>query len=174
MKLFLSLSLFFFAALPVSTLSGQTMSETNHDEKIHTVVQTFQDAIAQKDSTLFRTLFFHDTVPFVGMMSELTEWSIKKDYPDFQGLATSTSDRFISEICASPKKHREDFFNVQIHFDGVIADVTFDYAFYSEASMMQWGSEKWNLVFVDNQWLITDVIYSIRFPDIEAFPFKDK
>lgn len=171
MKLFLPFILFFTVAQSVSSLNAQTMSVANQDEKIQKVIEAFQDAILQKDSTLFRTLFFHDAVPFVGMMSETTEWSIKKDYQDFQGLATSTSEQFISEICASPKQHREDFFDVQVQTDGVIANVTFDYAFYSGESMMQWGSEKWNLVFVEGEWLITDVIFSIRFPDIEQFPY---
>jgi hypothetical protein len=106
-------------------------------------------------------------------MSQETEASIKKDYPDFQGLSVSYSDKFISEICMTSKAQEEKFYNQQINTDGNIASVSFDYSYYSGKRMMQWGHEKWNLVKVEKEWLITDVVYSIHFPDVEPFPYGE-
>lgn len=106
------------------------------------------------------------------MMSRQTEMSIKKDYPDFEGIAVSNSNKFIKEICESDKAQKEKFYNISIETDGVIASINFDYTFHIGEKVIQWGNENWDLVKLNNQWLITDVIYSIRFPDIESFPHK--
>ena len=56
--------------------------------------------------------------------------------------------------------------------DGAIGAISFDYGFYSDEKMFQWGKEKWNLAKDGEKWLITDVVFSIHFPNIEPFPFK--
>jgi hypothetical protein len=137
------------------------------------VIFPFKKAIEEKDSISFNQLFFDKKVPFVGIMSKKTEWSIKKDYSDFEGVAVSNHKKFITEICISEKKQKEEFYNIEVSQDNYIASVSFNYAYYSGLKMIQWGLEKWNLVKVNKKWLITDVIYTIRFPDIEPFPFVD-
>lgn len=104
-------------------------------------------------------------------MSGLTEMSIKKDYLDFQGLAVSNSTDFIRQICQSKKPQKEQFYNTFITVDGTITAISFDYTYHSDERMIQWGNEKWNLVFTEGQWLITDVVFSIHFQDIEISPF---
>ncbi len=136
------------------------------------VITDFKESIAQKDSIRFHGLFFSESVDFTGIMSKKTEWSIKKDYPDFQGIAVSNHKRFIRDICKTPKKQEEKFYNTSLSSDGTIGAISFDYAFFSGGKMIQWGNEKWNLARDGEKWLITDVVYSIHFPDIEAFPFK--
>lgn len=139
--------------------------------KLNKVIIEFEESIKQKDSIRFKQLFFEGPVPFVGVMSKETEMSIKKDYPEFEGIAVSNSTKFIKDICKAEKPQVEKFYNIDIASDGVIATISFDYAFYSGTRMIQWGNEKWNLVNVDNTWLITEVIYSIRFPEVETFPY---
>lgn len=152
---------------------GLLYSQESNEHKIilNEVIIEFETSIIEKDSARFKKLFFTEEVPFVGRMSEKTEMSIKKDYPEFEGIAVSNSNKFINEICATEKEQKETFYNIRIETDGVIATINFDYTFHSGKKMIQWGNENWNLVFVDKKWLITDVIYSIRFPDIEDFPF---
>jgi len=141
--------------------------------KLNAIILAFQEAILEKDSISFNLLFFDDKVPFVGIMSKETEWSIKKDYSDFEGIAVSDHHKFITDICKTTKEQKETFYNIEVSHDNSIASITFDYAYYSEQKMIQWGLEKWNLVKLNETWLITNVIYSIRFPDIEPFPFGD-
>ena len=142
--------------------------------KLNEVLLEFAESIKQKDSIGFKKLFFDEQVSFIGIMSKDTEMSIKKDYPDFQGIAVSNSTKFIEDICKTEKMQEENFYNINIETDRNISSISFDYSFYSDTSMMQWGHEKWNLVYVDDKWLITDVIYSIHFPDVESFPYNDK
>lgn len=140
-------------------------------KELEKVIDIFKQSIIKKDSIAFKNLFFDDEVSFVGVMSGLTEMSIKKDFLDFQGLAVSNSTDFIKQICQSEKPQKEEFYNTVITLDGLVASISFDYTYHSGERMMQWGNEKWNLVFTEGQWLITDVVYSIHFPDIEMCPF---
>ena len=158
-----------FILLQLGTAFGQEQS-TQH-LFLQEVLTAFGKAIEEKDSVGFQKLFFQEQVPLVGIMSKETEMSFKKNYPEFEGIAVSNSQQFIREICASAKPQKERFYNVKISTDGVIATVEFDYSFHSGEKMSQWGNERWNLVKVGEEWLITDVVYSIRFPNIEAFPY---
>lgn len=139
--------------------------------KLQQVIQEFQAAISEKDSMKFNKLFFQNEVPFVGIMSPKTEQSIKKNMSDFEGVSVSNSRKFIREICKTQKAQREDFYNINIYSDGMIASIMFDYSFTSGDKMFQWGNEKWNLVYDQGKWLITDVVYSIHFPGVEEFPY---
>ncbi len=142
------------------------------DASIQELITDFEQSILTKDSVRFKKLFLDAQVPFVGIMSQATEASIKKDYPDFEGTAVSNCTKFIQDICKSTKKQEEKFYNIKIHTDGAVGAVAFDYAYFSGMRMMQWGHEKWNLVKIKDEWLITNVVYSIHFPDIEPFPFE--
>lgn len=154
-------------AMPVF---GQKELSQGHANSLQKVILSFQEAIIKKDSTSLKSLFFDDKVPFVGIMSPQTEQSIKKNYPDFEGIAVSNSSKFISEICSSPKNQEEKFFNVNIQSDSLLAFISFDYSFWSNGTVIQWGNEHWSLVFAENRWFITGVNYSIRFPKVEKIP----
>lgn len=163
MKWHLTLAL--ILCLGHGSIVGQDLDST--ELAIMDVVRDFTMSISEKDSTKFITLFFTKDVAFTGVMSQETEWSIKKDYPEFQGLSISTAQRFIREICESGAYQKEDIKNLAIEYNGRIAHVEFDYVFQSDYKLIQWGHERWNLVFAEETWLITDVIYGIKFPTIE-------
>ena len=141
---------------------------------LNKVIIKFEESIEEKDSIKFKELFFHDKVPFIGIMSPETEMSIKKNYPEFEGIAVSNSDKFIKEICETDKPQKEKFYNIEISTDGTIASINFVYSFHSGERIIQWGNENWNLVKVGKDWLITDVIYSIRFPGVEELPYSQE
>jgi len=140
---------------------------------LNAVILEFEQSIKEKDSVRFQKLFFDKDVSFVGIMSHETEMSIKKGFPEFEGISVSNCTKFISEICQSKEEQTENFYDIVIQTDGSIATISFDYSFMSGERMIQWGHEKWNLVKTEDQWLITDVVFSIRFPDVEKFPYGD-
>jgi len=157
------------------SLSNAICQEKSIDKKLlNELVIEFEQSIIEKDSARFKKIFFSESVPFVGIMSKETEMSIKKDYPDFEGISVSNCEKFIADICKSEKKQAENFYDIQIDNDGSIGSISFDYSFISGTRMIQWGHEKWNLVKINNSWLITDVVYSIHFPDIESFPYTNQ
>lgn len=157
--------------LVITTSTAQESAIENI--KLNQVIKDFGRSISTKDSITFNALFFDKDVAFIGMMSQKTERTLQKEYPEFEGLSVSTSSKFIADICKTEKKQTEQFYHIKIDTDGAIASISFYYSYYSGDNMIQWGDEKWNLVKLKEQWLITDVVYSIHFPDIEPFPFTE-
>lgn len=145
--------------------------QSNYNESLETLVKEFTRCINEKDSAAFKKLFFTESVPFVGIMSEATEASIKKNYAEFEGISVSNSKQFMEQIINSKKVQSERIYHLKYETDNSIASIDFDYSFTAGEKMIQWGHESWNLVYVDNTWLITDVIFSIHFPKVEACDF---
>jgi hypothetical protein len=52
------------------------------------------------------------------------------------------------------------FENVQIINEDVVSSVIFDYTFWSDKKMKNYGKELWQLIKTDGQWKITSVIFS--------------
>jgi hypothetical protein len=156
----------------LTAISGRAQSQSKSQVKtsLNKVISDFQTAIINKDSVLLNTLFFDKKTPVIGVMSEATEMSVKKNNPQFEGLTVSTSERFIKEICTSARNQSEKFAKIKIRGNPKLATVSFDYAFISDDNILQWGNEKWNLVFAENQWLITNINFLIRFPKVEKVP----
>lgn len=143
-------------------------------QELSALIADFQIGIQQKDSMKLQNLFFDKNTTIIGRMSPRTEMAIQKNYPEFEGLSIANSEKFIREICASPKKQEEKFYNTVIEIEDRIASVSFDYAFLSNENIYQWGHEKWALVYTENKWLISSILYTIRFPKEEPFPYKDE
>ena len=161
-----------FAILFFSPSTGISQITQNDSLALMKIINVFEESIIQKDSVRFNKLFFSNSVDFIGIMSKESERSIKKNYAEFQGLAVSDHKGFIKNICKSEKKEKETFYNIEASSDSTIGSISFDYAFLSNEKMIQWGHEKWNLVKINEEWLITNVVYSIHFPTVEAFPFN--
>lgn len=155
-----------------SSIVGFAQENLDDKIKLNKLILEFEESIITKDSIRFKKVFFDNKVAFIGIMSKKSEASIKKDYPEFVGTSVSNCDKFISQICQTDKRQKEIFYDILIKTDRSIASINFDYCFMSDDKMIQWGHEKWNVVKIENEWLITDVIYSIHFPDIEEFPYE--
>ncbi len=156
--------------LVIGIIPAQNQSKRHSMALITKVIDDFQTGIIKKDSLLLQSLFFEKSTPIIGIMSEPTEMSIKKNNPQFQGISVSNSQRFIGEICGSKKKQFEKFSKTKIKISEKLADVQFYYAFYADEKVLQWGEEKWSMVFAENQWFITGINFTIRFPSIEKLP----
>ena len=156
--------------LMVTNVHAQNQSKPQIKASINKVIDDFQIAIIKKDSVLLKSLFFDKTTPIIGVMSEVTEMSIKKNNPQFEGLSVSNSHRFTKEICTSKKNQFETFAKIKIQSDTKLTNVQFDYAFYSDGKVIQWGQEKWTLIFAEKQWFITGINFTIRFPSVEKIP----
>ncbi|QIE58744.1 hypothetical protein G5B37_03960 [Rasiella rasia] len=168
----LKIEIIFLVLILIIPIATYGQNQPSDSLNIQQVIVEFKESIIEKDSLRFYKIFFDESVPFTGIMSEKTEWSIKKKYSDFQGVAVSDHKEFIRDICKSTKNLHEKFYQINTTINGPISSISFDYAFFSDEKMIQWGNEKWNLAKIDSTWLITDVIYSIHFPDIEPFPLS--
>lgn len=141
------------------TFAQQTLKD---QEEIHQILNVFMQSIAKKDSITFNSLFFKETVNWIGVIKEKSQAKRLEAKPTItKNYFTGTYSSFIQSILQS-KKSEEKFEKIIIQNDDVIASVTFDYSFWSEDSMTNWGEEYWQLVKINGKWKITSVLFSIE------------
>jgi len=73
---------------------------------------------------------------------------------------TNTFKNFINDIAQNSIEIKYD--NVKIIEDGRVASVNFDYSFWENAKMQNWGREIWTMVKFNNRWKITSVLFSME------------
>lgn len=149
---------------------GNTQSNYLSKKQLKKSVEAFEESIAAKNIADFEDLFVSKEVSFTGVMSKETELA-KDGNPGYESISVSDSKSFISTIAKSKKKYEMKTFDVEANADGRVGNVGFNYAFYSGTTMKQWGHEKWNMILSEGEWLITNVVYSVHFPNIEKCPF---
>ncbi|WP_149205874.1 nuclear transport factor 2 family protein [Flavobacterium johnsoniae] len=145
------------------SLNFISAQQTSKDkEEIHQLLNSFMQSIVKKDSVTFNSLFFKGNVNWIGVIKEKSQAKTIEDNPSIvKNYFTSTYTSFIQSILRD-KKSEEKFENIVIQNDDAIASVTFDYSFWSEDSMTNWGNEYWQLVKINGQWKISSVLFSIE------------
>ncbi|MDQ1095849.1 MULTISPECIES: YybH family protein [Chryseobacterium] len=154
-------------------LSGFATAQnyTTEKKEIETVVRQVKESIIRKDSATFYSLFHENPVVWIGMVKnrsqakrlEVNPLNIKNDFKD-------TYENFFRYVL-KPGKKEEEFRNIRIINDDVVASVTFDYTFREGQTVTNWGCESWHLIKAAGKWKIVSVIYSIEnakfFPEPE-------
>jgi hypothetical protein len=145
------------------SLNFISAQQTSKDkEEIHQLLNSFMQSIVKKDSVTFNSLFFEGNVNWIGVIKEKSQAKRIEVNPSIvKNYFTSTYTSFIQSILRD-KKSEEKFENIVIQNDDAIASVTFDYSFWSEDSMTNWGNEYWQLVKINGQWKISSVLFSIE------------
>jgi hypothetical protein len=145
----------------------QTKTKDDKDS-IHKVLHTFMECLVKKDSLRFYNLFHTDPVVWVGVTQQKTfADELKKDSKakdNFRANYKSFYRHFYT------KEIEEKFYNVQIHEDGYIASVVFDYSFWEKGKKTNWGKESWAMIKTNGQWKITSVLFSTEDETIRPEP----
>lgn len=150
--------------LLIVSLNSVSAQETTEDQQeIHKILNTFMQSIIKKDSVTFNSLFFEGHVNWIGVINEKSQAKRIEAKPTItKNYFTDTHQSFIESI-VKDKKSEEKFENIVIANDDAVASVTFDYTFWSEDSMENWGKEYWQLVKVGGKWKISSILFSMEF-----------
>lgn len=127
-------------------------------EEVAGVVESFRQAIIDKDEAAFVNLFFNKSVPWIGVEGAKRKGIL----PSQSGIYTGSYRGFISWVVSTDEKAEEKFWDVNIMTDGEIASVHFKYSFHEGDYKNNWGDEAWQLVKTADGWKIASVIYSIE------------
>lgn len=136
---------------------------------IRQVVEGFRVSLIKKDPPSFMKLFYSETIPWIGVVTDNSlarAKAEKKDpkQPDPEKLYTSGNPRkFIEGFSKIPDNVEETFDNVRIDTDGDVAQVWFDYSFKFNGYKANWGKEAWHMVRTADGWKISSVIWSMEF-----------
>lgn len=147
---------FFLLTVLIMPLSVYASGE----DEIHGIIEAFGQAIKEKDKPAFMSLFVADGVSWIGVFSD-------KEFSKFSGqegmpgkLYKSSPSDFIEWIISADGATRETFENVVVNTDGEVAAVYFDYKFYLDNNVHNWGAESWLLVNTESGWKIQAVNFS--------------
>lgn len=150
---------------------SQTKNKNNKKE-IQKVLNTFMECLVKKDSIKFYNLFHTDPTIWVGVTQQKTYANeLKKDSTakdNFRASYKSFYRHFYD------KEIEEKFYNIQIHEDGYIASIIFDYSFWEKGKKLNWGKESWAMIKTNGQWKITSVIFSTEDETISPEPKSKK
>jgi len=137
---------------------------------IEKVVQNFRHSIIEKDSALFHGLFHEDPVVWIGVVKDSTQKKILEREPANTKNFSRDNYRSFFKFIMKSGNQEEKFENIKIINDDVIATVTFDYSFWNEKKMTNWGSEYWQLIKTEGKWKIVSVIYSYELTEFYPKP----
>ena len=140
-----------------------TFAQNHNGEKaeINKVVQQFKESIIKKDSVTFYSLFHENPVVWIGLVKDKTQQKrVELNPANTKNFFRDTYEIFFRGILEEKDATEEKFEDVQIINDEVIASVTFNYSFWFNNKMTNWGREIWHLIKVDGKWKITSVVYS--------------
>lgn len=153
----------------ITTVTGQNSSE--NVKSLKTIVETFKRAISNEvTKEEFYNLFLYDTVTWATILEGKTKEVLKKksDYKPFINKSLNVFYDFVSK-----NNCEEKFYNVNIANDNNYATISFDYSFFLDGEVQNWGKEYWNLLKVENEWKITSVLWTTNFQNIEKSPFEN-
>ncbi|MFL0810863.1 MAG: hypothetical protein K6L76_10645 [Agarilytica sp.] len=145
-----------------SRTSTDTRTTTpKNTAEIYDVVETFRSAIKTKNKESFFSLISEGEVPWIGIYDDDTLARGATLLPDHSKVWRDSPEGFIDKIVSTAHKIDERYWDLQIHMNGEIASVHFQYSFHINGHKQNWGEEAWQLIHIDGQWKITSVIYSI-------------
>lgn len=153
------------------TCNGTKVFSQNEEKAILKQVQTFMECIVSKDSLTFNKLFHDGPVAWTGVFRDSTTAKIRFRDKSFSNVFNDTPKNFFRGLMKI-ERVEEKFDHIKIVHDGSIALVSFDYTFWMNGQIYNWGSEYWTMIKKDNVWKITSVIFSM---ELEMFyPYQKR
>jgi hypothetical protein len=145
-----------------TTMDGDTAKAT---QEIQQVVRDFQTGIVKKDRALLTSLFYPGSNSWFSVATTPVYQAAQQKFPGITRVKSGNYLEFISFVTGNPDPQEEKFSNVQIHTDGNIAAVYFDFVYLDKGQLNNRGSETWQLVNTSEGWKINSIIYTMD-PDV--------
>jgi ketosteroid isomerase-like protein len=131
---------------------------------IRKVVDDFKTAITGKNGKQLSSLVLHSRILFTSPGDQAQVDSERAFDSNFDGVGVSGFGQFAKFITTAKEAIEEKFYNVEITQDGPVAWVMFDYEFYVDGKMTNYGVEHWQLRKTDGKWKIFSVVWTRHVP----------
>ncbi|MGC5743948.1 DUF4440 domain-containing protein [Chryseobacterium sp. NFX27] len=142
-----------------------SFAQTQDETEIRKVMEEFMQCIKTRDEAKFVSLF-QDPVLWTGIYKDRTQAKRLEKNPKAEYYFTDDYKAFIRGF--KDDKSEEKFDNIKIIEDGAVASANFDYSFWYDGKMENWGKEIWTLMKIHGKWKITSVTFSMDLT--EYFP----
>ncbi|WP_333679716.1 hypothetical protein [Dyella sp.] len=145
--------------------AATTSSNAEATQQIQQVIHDFQTGIIKKDRALLTSLFYPGSNSWFSVATAPVYQSLQQKFPGATRVRSGNYMEFIAFVAGSPDPMEEKFSNVQIHTDGNIAAVYFDFVYLDKGKLNNKGSETWQLLHTTEGWKINSIVYTLD-PDM--------
>jgi ketosteroid isomerase-like protein len=149
--------------LPAQALTPvHTVAENRaHDEAaVEQVMADFHAAVAAHDGQRVISLSVAEGSTWFNVLSDEAFAAAKEKNAAVQKVRHSSFAEFAKFVSSTPAALNQQHTHVQIHTDGTIATVYFDYVFLIDGKAQNRGCETWQLVKTAEGWRIAAITYS--------------
>ena len=154
--------------LLTGALAGQALAQgsefkSNADDVAHirSLLEEFRQDVIRKDGYALTKLILNPNVLFHHTNTQEEIDGARKYNAQFDGIGPSQLDGFAKLLATSKDRLEEKFRNIEIHQDGPLGLVTFNYDFVINDKVHHSGLEVWQVCKIDGQWKILSVAWTI-------------
>ncbi|MBT2623359.1 nuclear transport factor 2 family protein [Chryseobacterium sp. ISL-6] len=133
-------------------------AQTKDEVAIRKVMNDFMECIKNRNEEKFLSLF-QEPVLWTGIYTDRTQAKRLEKNPQAEAYFSDNYKTFIAGF--KDDKSEEKFDHIKIIEDGSIASANFDYSFWYDGKMSNWGKEIWTLMKIKGIWKITSVSFSM-------------
>lgn len=130
---------------------------------IQKVVDTFQTALRTRDTKTLGSLFLPEGKSWYTALGKASFESVKAKHPEVKPYKAGTWQEFADFVGSAKGTVEERFHNVQIHTDGTVGTVYFDFEFLMDGKVGNHGAETWQMLRTPEGWKIVAMLYSSNF-----------
>ncbi|OCA76867.1 hypothetical protein BBH99_11790 [Chryseobacterium contaminans] len=135
-----------------------SFAQTRDEKEIRKVMNNFMESIKTRNEAQYLSLF-QEPVLWTGIYKDRTQAKRLEKNPKAEYYFADDYKAFIKGF--KDDKSEEKFDNIKIVEDGAVASANFDYSFWYDGKMENWGKEIWTLMKINGIWKITSVTFSM-------------
>ncbi|REC46451.1 nuclear transport factor 2 family protein [Chryseobacterium pennipullorum] len=135
-----------------------SLAQTKDETEILKVMNDFMESIKTRNEAQYLSLF-QEPVLWTGIYRDRTHAKRLEKNPKAEYYFADDYKAFIKSF--KDEKSEEKFDNIKIIEDGAVASANFDYSFWYDGKMENWGKEIWTLMKINGAWKITSVTFSM-------------
>jgi hypothetical protein len=150
-----------FSAVACAQDSTHTSADTAQDTiDVQHVMDAYHAAVVTHDGSRLAALFIPEGSTWLNVLSDDVYARAKAKSPDATKVRVGSYKDFAKLVSTSKDNFNPTHTNVQIHSDGTVASVYFDFVFLVDGKEVNRGSESWQLVKGSDGWRIAALTYS--------------
>jgi ketosteroid isomerase-like protein len=134
--------------------SASSVSEIEH------LMGEFHQAVVSHDGVRVSSMFVGEGSTWFNVLSDAAYARARAKNPAVLKVRHSSFQEFAKFVSTSQAALDPQHSNIQIHTDGTIASVYFNFVFVIDGKAENQGSETWQLVKADDGWKIVAITYS--------------
>ena len=148
-------------SLPNTIQEQPTSVSTAQDTvDVQNVMNAFHDAVVSHNGARLSALFIPEGSTWLNVLTDEAYALAKVKKSDIAKVRVSNYNDFAKFVSSSKISLEPKHSNLQIHSDGTIAAVYFDFVFLIDGKPENRGNETWQLVKGSEGWRIAAITYS--------------